>query len=109
MQLLSDDAERTIDLQKNVSVKEVSLNSTKSVLIAKEAAMKEKVLEGDKLNYDLDSAQVPLDRVERVIRDITERVCTGHTSSVHVQAGDYWDHLNALLKDEELRSEYLRG
>lgn len=97
VQLQTDAAERTADLQRKLSVKKAELACTKSVLDTKKAALKAKVRRCEQLNNDLVSARAVVSRGERVIRDFDERVGTGYTSSMRAQMGSYRHSLKALL------------
>lgn len=109
VQLLPDDAEKTADLQRTFPAKVVELASTKSLLEAKKATPKAMVRECDQLNYDFGLAQAVFGREESVIRDFSEWLCTGYTSSSYAHAGDYQDGLNGLLRAAQQRGEYLGG
>lgn len=50
-----------------------------------------------------------IDKRERVTPDFTKRICTAYRSLVPDQASSYYDRLNTLLVDAQLRKEYLSG
>lgn len=57
VRLLTGTIEKAAGKQKDLSAKKAELASTKSVLDAKEVALKAKVLESGQLNYDSDAAR----------------------------------------------------
>lgn len=54
-------------------------------------------------------SRVGIGRVERVVSDFAERVCTGYSSLMGAQASSFCNCLKSLLSDEQSPFEFLGG
>lgn len=59
------------------------------------------------LLLELDLACAAIWRGDRDIRDLDDTACKGYSSIVCVQSPCYWEHLSAMIAEEQMQDEYL--
>lgn len=76
---------------------------------AKESVMKEQNHDKSTFETDLKAARAKIGRVERVIHNFAERLCTCYNAVMRAKAADYCVRLNAVLIDALASGEFLGG
>lgn len=69
----------------------------KTELEAKKYALLDKICQCGRLELELSTAQAPIGSGEEVMRDFTNRVCTGYILLVRAQVSSYRDRRNAVI------------